>query len=104
MKRVAMKKPLLIAIIVASTPLRSMAADLIDSPGPGYRQQMEIATPRVVKERTEDLPRISISLPLTHPAYEPFPAAKLLDSKHSVPPLSFLIINAFSEPIRFTSK
>ena len=99
-----MNKSLLIPIIVAAASNSSMAVDLIDSPGPAYRQQIERAFPRAVKERTEYLPKISISFPLTHPTYEPSPAAKLLDSKHSVPPLSPLIINAFSEPIRFTSK
>jgi hypothetical protein len=115
MKRVVMKKPLLISIIVASASVSSMAADLFDSPGPGYRDQIErhqierhqieSAFPRWVKDVPRDpVVNVSFSFPLTHPMYQPVPAATLLDPKNSVPSLSPLIINAFSEPIRFTSK
>jgi hypothetical protein len=47
---------------------------------------------------------ISIWRPLTDFTYQPFPAAALLNSKHLAPPLSPSIIEAFSEPIRFTTK
>lgn len=113
MKRVVKKKPLLISIIVASASISSMAADLFDSPGPGYRQQIErlerhqieSAFPRWVKDVPRDpVLNVSFSFPFTHPMYQPVPAATLLDPKNSVPSLSPLIINAFSEPIRFTSK
>ena len=110
MKRVVMKKPLLISIIVASASISSMAADLFDSPGPGYRHQIErhqieSAFPRWVKDVPRDpVLNVSFSFPFTHPMYQPVPAATLLDPKNSVPSLSPLIINAFSEPIRFTSK
>jgi hypothetical protein len=97
MKRVVMKKPLLISIIVASASVSSMAADLFDSPGPGYRQ---IESQYFgVKVQRDPITGIVSQVP-----YQLLRAAKLPEPKNSVPPLSPLIINAFSEPIRFTSK
>ena len=103
MKRVVIKKPLLISVIVASASVSIMAADLFDSPGPGYRHQIESAFPRRVKEVPPVL-NVTFLFPLTHPMYQPVPAATLLDPKNSVPSLSPLIVNPFSEPIRFNSK
>jgi hypothetical protein len=103
-----MKKPLLIPVILASASLSSTAVELIDSPGPGYRHQIETqmiesALPRQMKVvPNPSFPKVRLSLPLTHPKYEPFPAAALL--KHSASPLSPSVTNAFSEPIRFTAK
>ena len=81
-----MNKTILISIIAMTASVSGMAAD--DSPRPHYQ-----APPRAVRDIPGD--KISISFPLTHPMYDPFPAAKLIESKHSVSPL--LIINPFSE-------
>jgi hypothetical protein len=99
-----MKKSLLIPILVVSASFSGRAIDLFDSPGPGYRQQIETqlierAVPRIKVGRDATFPNVSLSLPLTHPKYAPFPSATALDPKHSAPPLSTSIFNAF--PSRF---
>ena len=103
-----MNKTLLLSIIVfGSAPFICKAGDVFDSPGPGYRQQIERVFPRRVKDVPAD-PIIGVVVsspfPLSQLQYQPFAAANLLDSKNSVPPLSPSITNAFSEPIRFLSR
>ena len=104
-----MTKSLLIPILLVSASFRGEAIDVFDSPGPGYRQQIERqqierAVPQVKVVREPTLPNVSRSVPLTHPRYAPFPSATSLHPDHSVPPLSPSVINAFSEPIRLISK
>ena len=97
-------------ILFATTSICSVsvAADIYDAPGPGYRQQIE----RVFRTITNDVPRqIHFGDPIIHvhrtsfPSLSlpnPFPDAKPLISNDSAAVLSSPIVPAFSVPIRLT--
>ena len=76
-----------------------IAGELFDSPGPGYRQQIE----RVFPTPGMDPINVRIGTPIIYVApslllQQPFPAAQPFDST-SAPPDR---LRSFSEPIRLT--
>jgi hypothetical protein len=107
-----MNKPLIVSLSVfmsAGLAASAVAADLIDAPGPGYRQQIERAFPAIKKVspmirvgapvsysiRTSNFPDPQLSNPFS-------PAPLKLDSNDSTLSLSPSTLRAFAAPIRLS--
>ena len=108
-----MIKPRVISIIgfaSAFVSSISVAGEIFDSPGPGYRQQIE----RAFSSRVKDVaPDFCVGRPVIHvvtssfPSVDlptPFPSSKLLDANDSTLALSPSILGAFSQPIRLFNR
>jgi hypothetical protein len=108
-----MNKPLVTSLIVSATAFigrTSVANDVFDSPGPGYRQQLERAFPTT----TKDVPiKIRFGAPIIHVVptsfatptlpSPPFPTTTFLELNNLKPTFGFATaLSPFFAPIRFS--